>query len=39
MCNDARVPEYMSQNEINDILDVHTRWDRKQYGRSKKPFN
>lgn len=38
-CNNARVPEYVSQNEMNDILDVFTRWDRKQYGRSYKKGN
>lgn len=38
-CNDARVPTYISQNEMNDILDVFTRWDRKSYGKSYKKFN
>lgn len=35
-CNAARVRP-MSQNEFDDILDVRTRWDRKQYGKSFKP--
>lgn len=35
-CNAARIRP-MSQNEMNDILDVRTRWDRKQYGKSFKP--
>lgn len=38
-CNNARVPEYVSQNEMNDILDVYTRWDRKSYGKSYKKGN
>lgn len=37
LCNAARIPEHLSQNEMNSILDVKTRWDRKQYGRSYKP--
>ena len=36
-CNAARIPEHLSQNEMDSILDVKTRWDRKQYGRSYKP--
>lgn len=35
-CNAARIRP-MSHNEIDDILDVRTRWDRKQYGKSFKP--
>lgn len=35
-CNAARIRP-MSQNEFDDILDVRTRWDRKQYGKSFKP--
>ena len=34
LCNSARVPVHISQNEMNDILDVKTRWDRKMYGKS-----
>ena len=37
LCNAARIPEHLSQNEMDSILDVKTRWDRKQYGRSYKP--
>ena len=33
LCNAARIPEHLSQNEMDSILDVKTRWDRKQYGR------
>jgi hypothetical protein len=35
-CNAARVRP-MTHNEIDDILDVRTRWDRKVYGKSFKP--
>ena len=35
--NAARIPEHLSQNEMDSILDVKTRWDIKQYGRSYKP--
>ena len=37
LCNAARIPEHLSQNEMDSILYVKTRWDRKQYGRSYKP--
>ena len=37
LCNAARIPEPLSHNEMDSILDVKTRWDRKQYGRSYKP--
>ena len=33
-CNAARIPEHISQNEMNAILDVKYRWDRKQFGKS-----
>lgn len=33
-CNSARIPEHLSQNDINSVLDVKTRWDRKSYGNS-----
>ena len=35
--NAAGITEHLSQNEMDSILDVKTRWDRKQYGRSYKP--
>lgn len=38
LCNAARLPEHFTQNEMNDIADVQTRWDRKLYGRSFKPI-
>lgn len=37
-CNAARIPEKFSQNDMNEILDIKTRWDRKQYGKSFKPI-
>ena len=37
-CNAARVPDHLSQNDMNMILDVKTRWDRKQYGKSYLPI-
>lgn len=37
-CNAARIPEHITQNEINDVLDVKTRWDRKSYGKTFKPM-
>ena len=33
-CNAARAPKHLTQNEMNDVLDVKTRWDRKQYGKA-----
>ena len=33
----ARVPDYISQNEMNDILDAKYSWDRKVYNKSYKP--
>lgn len=37
-CNAARLPEHISQNEMDAILDVKYRWDRKSYGKSLKPI-
>jgi len=31
LCSAARVPEYITQNEMDTILDAKTSWDRKQY--------
>lgn len=36
-CDAARVPEYVSQNEVNDLLDVMSSHNRKVHGRSYKP--
>ena len=37
-CTAARIPNVLTQNDMNAILDVKTRWDRKQYGKSFKPI-
>lgn len=37
LCSAARVPEYLSQNEMDQILDASTSWNRKMYGKSYKP--
>ena len=37
-CNAARIPEHLSQNDMDAILDVKYRWDRKNYGKSLKPI-
>ena len=34
LCNSARIPNHITQNDMNDILDVKTRWDRKMYSKS-----
>ena len=36
-CDAARVPEYLNQNEMNDILDAKTNWNRKRHNFSYKP--
>lgn len=36
-CDAARVPEYVTQNEMNDLLDVMSSANRKVHGRSYKP--
>lgn len=38
LCNSARIPDHLSQNDMDAILDVKTRWDRKSYGLSLKPM-
>lgn len=37
-CNAARIVEHISQNEMNAILDIKSRWDRKVYSKSFKPI-
>ena len=37
-CTAARVPEHLSQNDMDKVLDASVRWDRKQYGKSIKPI-
>lgn len=37
-CDAARVSQYISQNEMDSILDAQTSWGRKTYGKSFKPI-
>jgi len=37
-CTQARIPEYLNQNEMDEILNVGTSWDRKRFGKSFKPI-
>lgn len=37
-CTQARVAEYINQNEMDEILNVQTSWDRKRFGKSFKPI-
>ena len=34
LCNAARIPDHLTQNDMDAILDVRVRWDRKMYGKS-----
>ena len=36
-CDAARVPEYVSQNEMNELLEATSSHNRKVHGRSYKP--
>lgn len=36
-CDQARVT-YLNQNDMNDILDIKSSWDRKSYGKTFKPI-
>jgi hypothetical protein len=36
-CDAARVPEYVGQNEMNDLLEIASSHNRKVHGRSYKP--
>lgn len=37
-CTQARVPDYLTQNEFDEVLNVRTSWDRKRFGKSYKPL-
>ena len=37
-CTQARIPDYFSQNDMDEILNVRSSWDRKRYGKSYKPL-
>lgn len=36
-CTQARVPDYINQNEMDEILNAANSWDRKRFGKSFKP--
>lgn len=38
LCTQARVASYINQNEMDEILNVATSWDRKRFGKSFKPI-
>lgn len=38
LCTQARVPEYITQNDMDEILNVASSWDRKRFGKSFKPI-
>ena len=38
MCDRARVPEDISQNEMDEILDAKNNWDRKIFNKTYKPI-
>jgi hypothetical protein len=38
LCNAARIPAHLSQNDMDSVLDAKVRYDRKQYGKSFKPL-
>ena len=37
-CDAARVPEHISQNDMDQILNAKTSWERKLFGKSLKPI-
>lgn len=37
-CNAARIPNHLSQNDMDQILDCKYRWDRKKFNTSLKPI-
>ena len=39
LCSSARIPNKLSQNDMDNVLDSITRWDRKVYRKSYKPSN
>lgn len=36
-CTQARIPDYLNQNQMDEILNAATSWDRKRFGKSFKP--
>lgn len=39
VCENARTPVHLDQNDINQILNVKGSWDRKRYGKSYKLYS
>lgn len=37
-CDQARIPEYLNQNEMDQILDAKSSWNRKVHNKSFKPI-
>lgn len=37
-CDQARTPEYINQNDMDQILDAKTNWNRKVFGKSFKAY-
>ena len=37
-CDQARTPEYLNQNEMDQILDAKSNWNRKIFNKSYKTF-
>ena len=38
LCSAARVPQHLSQNEMDKVLNAKTSWNRKSYNKSYKPL-
>ena len=37
-CDQAKTPDYINQNEMDEILDAKVSWNRKRFDRSIKPI-
>lgn len=37
-CDQAKTPEHISQNDMDEVLDARTNWGRKQFSKSYKPI-
>lgn len=38
LCTQARIPELINQNEMDEVLNASNSWDRKRFGKSFKPI-
>lgn len=38
LCNSARIPNHLSQNDLNNVLEIKNCWNRKMYGKSFHPI-